>query len=312
MSLHHVVLGGTGVVGRETAAALRAADQNVTVVGRSPAPESGSGSLVVSAELRDLDDTIRAVRGADVVYLVLGLPYRLAVWRRDWPRVVENVIAGAVAEGAHLVYFDNVYVYGRVDGSMKEDSPIRPSSRKGEVRAASLWQVEAGRERGLELTVARSADFYGPGASTSAFNSMALDPVARGKEPTWLIDATLPHSMTYTPDIGAALAIIGTDDRARGKTWHLPTASALTGEEYLTLATGGSLRHRTMSLATMRLGAPFVPIAREALELSYQNSRPYVFDSSRFESTFSMAATPYEVGIVRALDEARRVASARG
>ena len=151
MSLHHVVLGGTGVVGRETAAALRAADQNVTVVGRSPAPESGSGSLVVSAELRDLDDTFRAVRGADVVYLVLGLPYRLAVWRRDWPRVVENVIAGAVAEGAHLVYFDNVYVYGRVDGSMTEDSPIRPSSRKGEVRAASLRKLEAGRRRAQRL-----------------------------------------------------------------------------------------------------------------------------------------------------------------
>ncbi|MBB5632330.1 nucleoside-diphosphate-sugar epimerase [Cryobacterium mesophilum] len=312
MSLHHVILGGSGVVGRETAAALRAADQNVTVVRRSPDPESGPGAPVVSADLRDLDDAIRAVRGAEVVYLVLGLPYRLAVWRRDWPRVVENVIAAAKVEGAHLVYFDNVYAYGKVDGPMTEDSPIRPSSRKGEIRAALLQQLEVGHERGLELTVARSADFYGPGASTSAFNSMALDPVARGKEPTWLIDATLPHSMTYTPDIGAALAILGTDDRARGKVWHIPTAPALTGEEYLTLATGGGLRHRTISLGTMRLGAPFVAVAREALELSYQNSRPYVFDSSRFESTFSMAATPYEVGIVRALEESRRVASATG
>lgn len=310
MSRRHVVLGGTGVVGRETVKALRAANQNVTVVRRAPKPGSDEG--VVSADLRDLDDARQALRGTDVAYLVLGLPYRLAVWRRDWPRVVQNVIAAASAEGAHLVYFDNVYAYGRVDGPMTEDTPIRPSSRKGELRAQLLRLLEGGRERGLELTIARSADFYGPGATTSAFNSMALDPLARGKEPTWLIDATLPHSMTYTPDIGAALAILGTDDRAAGRVWHLPTAPALTGEEYLRLATGGGVRHRTMSLATMRLGALFVPIARESLELSYQNSRPYLFDSSRFESTFSMTATPYETGIARALEEARRAASATG
>ena len=217
-----------------------------------------------------------------------------------------NAIEACLAHDSQLVYFDNVYCYGRTDAPMTESTPIRPSSVKGQIRAGLLRMIEAARARGLRATIARSADFYGPGASTSVFNDLAIDKVAAGKEPTWLFDSSQPHSMTYTPDIGKALAILGTDERAIGRTWHLPTAApALTGEDYLRLATGGRLRHRTMSMSTVRLGAIFIPAARESLELSYQNTAPYIFDSSLFESTFGIAPTPYAEGIALALDYAR-------
>ncbi len=64
----------------------------------------------------------------------------------------------------------------------------------------------------------RRADFYGPGATTSVFNTCVLDKAAAGKTPTWFFAAAQPHSMTYTRDIGDALAILGTDPRARGRT----------------------------------------------------------------------------------------------
>ena len=97
-----------------------------------------------------------------------------------------------------------------------------------------------GRERGLEYTIGRSADFYGPGATTSSFNMMVLDRVAAEQDPTWLIDKDQPHSMTYTPDIGLALATLGTDPRARGQVWHLPTARARTAPMSLMSATNPS------------------------------------------------------------------------
>lgn len=147
--------------------------------------------------------------------------------------------------------------------------------------------LDEASERGLNHTAARSADFYGPGASTSAFNTFAVDKVTVRREPTWLFDATQPHAMTYTPDIGKALAQLGTDatGRGRGRTSHLPTSAALTGEEYLQIAIANSgafrhrsasrhkrtSRHKTMTLLTMRMGAPFLPIARETLEMAYQN-----------------------------------------
>ena len=299
----HVVLGGNGVVGRETIAALRAAGHEVASVGRTP-PRRDDVTPVL-ADLREPESVLRAVDGADVAYLTVGLPYRTRVWRRDWPSIMRNAIDACADSSVHLVYFDNVYAYGRVDGPMTEATPINPSSSKGRIRAELLRMLDAGRQRGLDVTIGRSADFYGPGATTSVFNTMALDRVAVGAEPTWLLDSDQPHSMTYTPDIGAALAVLGTDARARGGVWHLPTAPARTGEEYLAMASERALRHRVMSMATMRLGALFLPDAREALELSYQNALPYIFDSSRIEAAFGLTPTPYPEGITRTMQAIR-------
>ncbi|KRE30409.1 NAD-dependent epimerase/dehydratase family protein [Agromyces sp. Soil535] len=299
----HLILGSNGVVGRETIAALRAGGHSVTAVSRTTS--SDSEVTHIAADLRDAASASRAMQGADVAYLTVGLPYSTRAWRRDWPVLLRNAIDGCLANGTHLVYFDNVYAYGRTDAPMTESTPIRPTSRKGEVRAGLLRMLDAARdEHGLDVTVGRSADFYGPGASTSAFNMFAIDRVTAGKPPTWLFDASQPHSMTYTPDIGAALAVLGTDDRARGRVWHLPTAPALTGEQYLALTTGDRLRHRTMSMGTMRFGSLFSSAARETLEMAYQYTGPYEFDSTAFERTFGVAPTPYVEGIAASLGRA--------
>lgn len=224
----HVVLGATGVVGRETTAALSGAGHSVIAASRSAARTPHAESRAV--DITDRTAVTRALESADVAYLTVGLPYTVKSWRTGWPQILTNTIDACVATGTHLVYFDNVYAYGSTDEPMTESTPVRPSSRKGLVRAALLDQLErAAREQGLGYTIGRSADFYGPGATTSVFNTFAIDRIAAGKPPTWLFDSAQPHSMTYTPDIGRALALLGTDPAARGRVWHLPTAPALTG-----------------------------------------------------------------------------------
>lgn len=313
----HVVLGGNGVVGRETLRALVAAGHTPTSVGRHPTNVDGVVPLV--ADLLDHDDVHRALRGADVAYLVAGLPYSSRVWARQWPVILDNVAAVAAEQGTHLVYLDNVYAYGPVDGPMTEDTPVRPGSRKGRVRAAALDLLARAAARGVDVTVGRSADFYGPGATTSVFNGFVLDKVAAGRRSTWLYDADQPHSLTYTPDIGRALTVLGTDDRARGRTWHLPTAPALTGRQYVRTAVDvaagttapADVPLGVMSSTTMRIGALFTTSARETLELSYQYRAPYVFDSTAYETTFGVSPTPVVDGITASLAAARPTASSR-
>jgi len=300
----HVVLGATGVVGRETVAALLAAGRDVVSLSRSGAHQTGT--TAIAADLLDGAATLRALEASAVAYLTAALPYTQKAWHNDWPVVVSNTIDACLTHGIHLVYFDNVFAYGMADGPMTESTPIRPTSKKGHVRASLLRMLdEAARKRGLSFSVGRSADFYGPGASTSVFNSFVIDKAAVGKEASWFFDAHQPHSMTYTPDIGKALAMLGTDSRARGKTWHLPTAPPLTGVEYMDMASKTSSVHRTMTLTTMRIGGLFIREARESLELSYQNTKPYIFDSTAFESTFAIRPTPYAEGILAALDYAQ-------
>ncbi|BCJ35654.1 NAD-dependent epimerase [Actinocatenispora thailandica] len=297
----HVVLGGNGVIGRETLRALIGLGVPAASVGRRPAGVDQVRSI--TADLLDPAAVERAVAGAEVAYLTAGLPYSARVWANQWPVIVRNAIDAAIAHGTHLVYFDNVYAYGRVDGPMTERTPVDPSSRKGRVRAAALDLLDrAVAERGLVRTVGRSADFYGPGATTSVFNTYALDRITAGKAGIWLFDSDQPHSMSYTPDMGAALAILGTDPAARGHVWHLPTAPALTGRQYLELAGGPG---RTMTAGTIRLGALFDGGARETLEMGYQYTAPYLFDSTAFETAFSMTPTPTADGIAASLGAVR-------
>lgn len=300
-----VLLGGNGAVGRETAGALLELGCEVVSFGRRRSSIPGVESIV--GDVLDPDAVRRALAGADVAYLIVGLPYRLDAWRRDWPVVMRNSIAAARASDVRLVFLDNVYSYGRTSEPMTERTPIQPGSRKGEVRAGLLRMLDEARAGGLAATVARSADFYGPGAGTSVFNMMAVDNVVRGRRPAWLFDASKAHSMTYTPDIGRALAVLGMDGRAAGKTWHLPTAApARTGRQYAQLLGDGE--PRVLSPMMMRLAGLFMPMARETIELSYQNTEDYVFDSSAFEAAFGLAPTPYEEGVARTLEQARRAA----
>jgi nucleoside-diphosphate-sugar epimerase len=103
------------------------------------------------------------VAGSDFVYLLAGLDYNRKIWRAEWPVIMRNTIDACKAAGARLIFFDNVYMYGRVDGSMTESTPYNPCSAKGKIRAEIdemlLKEMKSGE---IKAMIATSADFYGP------------------------------------------------------------------------------------------------------------------------------------------------------
>ena len=70
-----------------------------------------------------------------MVYFLAGLKYDHKVWAEMWPRVMGNTIEACKRANARLIFFDNVYMYGKVAGTMTEETPFNPCSRKGEIRA---------------------------------------------------------------------------------------------------------------------------------------------------------------------------------
>lgn len=192
----HVVLGGNGVVGSETITALLRRGAAVTSVARYPAPLEGATGF--RADLMSAEEASRALAGKDVAYFTVGLPYSFRVWVTQWPVILRNVIDAAVQHGTHLVYLDKVYAYGQADAPMTEQTPLRPSSKKGQVRADAIHTLDTARdERGLQFTIGRSADFYGPGAATSVINRFVIDPAVAGKSaPGCSTPGCLTHSRT--------------------------------------------------------------------------------------------------------------------
>jgi nucleoside-diphosphate-sugar epimerase len=123
------ILGAGGAIGNELLRELVGRGESVRLVSRKPKPVPGVAETV-AADLSRLDDTLKAISGSGVAFLVAGLRYDVRVWRDLWPRIMRNSIEAAKRASCRLVFFDNVYMYGRVEGLMTEATPFQPCSEK--------------------------------------------------------------------------------------------------------------------------------------------------------------------------------------
>src|SRR5580700_2289265 len=135
----HTVLGAGGAIANSLVPILMDDGLPVRVVSRHP--WAIDGVEAVGADLTDLDATRKAVAGSAVVYLVAGLKYDVRVWSVQWPLIMSNAIQACKEASCRLVFFDNVYMYGPVEGSMTEETPFHPTSAKGRVRAEIARQL---------------------------------------------------------------------------------------------------------------------------------------------------------------------------
>jgi nucleoside-diphosphate-sugar epimerase len=297
----HTILGANGAIATELTTVLQSNAQKIRLVSRHPKPVEGAE--IFQADALNRDQVFRAVKGSDIVYLLVGLEYKKKVWETSWPIIMRNTIDACKATGARLIFFDNVYMYGRVKGKMTESTPFNPSSEKGKIRAGIdeilLKEMNAGS---LQAIIAKSADFYGPHASkTSVPGILVFDRMKKGKSAQWFINAKLAHSFTYTTDAAKGLYMLATKDSAYGQTWHLPSVlPALTGNEFIAMAAKYmhvSVRVQVLPKWLIQVVGWFNPIMKELAEMLYQNEFSYEFDSSRFEKAFQFKPTSYEEGI---------------
>jgi len=297
----HTILGAGGAVGNQLAPLLLKNNENVRVVSRSA--KKTEGAEAVAADITDYEQTLSAVKDSAVVYLLAGLQYDVRVWSVSWPKIMTNVINACKETGSRLIFFDNVYMYGKVDGAMTEETPFNPCSKKGEIRAAIATQLLNEINRGnIKALIARSADFYGPvGFKTSVPNMLVFENMKNGKTAQWLANAKVPHSFTYVPDAAKALYMLAKDDKAFGQTWHMPTAAnSLTGEQFIKEAAADMKATDNYSLLSnwmMQLAGIFNRPVKELIEMQYQNAYPYIFDSSKFNKAYNFEPTSYREGI---------------
>ncbi|MEO8052992.1 MAG: NAD-dependent dehydratase, partial [Acidobacteriota bacterium] len=193
-------------------------------------------------------------------------------------------------------------MYGKVNGAMTEETPYAPCSKKGEIRAeiARILMIEA-KAGSLGAMIARSADFYGPDSDHGVPNVLVFDALAKGKTPSWLVNASVPHSLTFTPDAARGVALLAERESAWNQVWHLPTApNPPTGKEFIAMAAkefGVAPKYRVLYRPILRVAGWFKSDIRESYEMLYQSDSPYVFDSTKFAKEFGFAGTPYAEGI---------------
>jgi len=295
------ILGAGGAIGNELVKLFAARKQPFRLVGRNPRATPGA-TETLAVDLTDKDQTVRAVAGSSVVHLLVGLKYDHKVWQKMWPRVMTNTIEACKRAGAKLIFFDNVYMYGKVSGPMTEETPFNPCIKKGETRAKiATTLINEWKSGALTGMIARSADFYGPDTRNGVLNLLVFEPFSRKQQASWLVNDSVPHSYTYTPDAAQSLVQLAERETAWNQTWHVPTTpNPPTGKEFVALAAKEfdvAPKYRVLSRLMIRLAGWFNPLVAESYEMLYQNDSPYLFDSSKFAKEFGFAGTPFADGI---------------
>jgi hypothetical protein len=89
--------------------------------------------------------------------------------------------------------------------------------------------------------------------------------MSKKQTPMCLVNDSLPHSYTYTPDAAEAMRV--------------------------------PVKYRVLGRPVVRIVGWFKPVVGEIYEMLYQNDSPYLFDLSKYTRAFGFQGTAYTEGI---------------
>ena len=299
--MKHTILGAGGPVGKELERELLALQKPVRLVSRSPITSS-TGTEWVKADLSVREEVFAAIEGSEVAYLTVGFPYLTSVWQQNWPTLMKHVTDACISHGVRLVFFDNIYALSKDHlNPITESSPINPPSKKGAIRAevVNILQ-EAIEKKGLTGLIARSADFITLEENKGLIKPLVYDRLKKGKKAQWMCNANVVHNFSYLPDLAKGTALLGNTPEAFQQVWNLPTdASRITGADWIRLFAHRMHEQPNYSIVSsgmIKFLGLFVPAMREMVEMLYQYSAEYYFDSSKFNQHFNYTPkTPQEI-----------------
>lgn len=297
------VVAGLGPVGRAVLDELLHRGLPVRAIARHPGSDLPVGVEIIQADVTDVDAARRAMAGATVVYHTASAPYHR--WPDLLPPLMLGILEGARATGARIVYADNLYAYGPVDGPLTEGLPDRATGPNGRVRAALAERLmEADTTGKVRATIGRASDYYGPRGRQSTAGERLFVPALAGKPAQVLGNPDLPHTVTYLPDFARGLVTLGTREEALGQVWHVPSAETLTTRAFAELvyqSAGQALKLRIMPRALLATLALVSPTLRAVREQQYQREAPWIVDHSKFARAFGVEVTPHREAIAATL-----------
>jgi len=311
MGARVLVLGAAGRLGHTAAEAFRDAGWTVVSLVR---PGSGARAPIDTevVEVHALDHAAvgAAARGADIVLHALNPSYT------DWSRLAlplaYSAITAAETARATLLFPGNLYNYGSpLPPVIDENTPMRPSSRKGRLRVAIEDRMTEAAERGVRIIIVRAGDFYGGGRG-SWFDLVLAKEIGHGRL-TYPGPLDVVHDWAYLPDLASTLPRL-----AAIRETLPPFASfgfpghAVTGREF-TSAIAGATRSKLevdrMTWWLIHALRPIVPLCRELSEIAYLWNEPHRIDGGKLKAAIGdIPRTRLDVAAARALEDLGAVA----
>ncbi|HEX9744440.1 MAG TPA: NAD-dependent dehydratase [bacterium] len=216
------------------------------------------------------------------------------------------MIEGARSSGASIIFGDNLYCYGPVDGKMTEDKPYAATGKKGRLRAEiSNRLMEAHREGKVKAMIVRASDYYGPGVTNALIGERFFKALFKGGAIQWIGKPSMPHTFSFIDDVAKSAVFLSDQPGAYGQVWFTPNAETLTSNQMMELIFKEAEVRGKVQVAPdwlLKVMGWFDPAIREVEEIIYEFREPYIVDHSKFENLYGANPTPHEAAIKKTVE----------
>jgi nucleoside-diphosphate-sugar epimerase len=309
-----LILGARGRFGLAAARAFSEAGWQVLGQIRPGASARLPGVQWLPIALTDRAALAQAARGASVVIHALNPPY--PQWETQVPLLMDAAISVAKTLDASLMFPGNVYNYGAsMPAVLDEDTPRRPSTRKGALRVAAEQLLI---DSGVRSVVIRAGDFFGSGRG-SWFDLALTKDIQKGKM-TYPGAMDIATSWAYLPDLARSFVALADKSVQNPKSLARHSSfcfagHSLTGNDWAQLmqavalekgwlAAGESLKIGTMPWWLIKSLRFAVPMFRELSEMQYLWHTPYALCDDKLASLIGVQpVTPLPQALRSALAE---------
>lgn len=273
-----LVIGANGGIGSEVTAALLRRNWHVRALVRTaPNPNADLPHDQIDWRIGDAmssEDVLNAARAADAIIHAVNPP-----GYRNWQELVlpmlDNTIRAAIVNKARIVLPGTVYNFApAILANVTEDSPQKPITRKGAIRAEMEKRLENATENGAKALIVRAGDYFGAHAGNNWFSQCLVKPGKKVSAITYPGKAGIAHQWAYLPDVAETMAELLDHD---GKIepfarFHMEGHWDHGGTQMINAiqqCVGRELKTRRLPWPVINLARPFSSFCREIWEVRY-------------------------------------------
>jgi nucleoside-diphosphate-sugar epimerase len=258
-----LILGVSGKIGSHAATAFESAGWSVRNYDRAT------------------NDMTRAAMGADVI--VNGLnPPNYHNWSRLIPQITAQVIAAAKASGATVIVPANIYNFGNQPGTLDENTPQHPNTRKGTIRVA---MEKAYADAGVKTILLRAGNFIDPNGNDDIMSVATMRSIRKDKL-VYMGDPTAMQAYCYMLDWARA-AVMLAEQRDQLEAYadipfpgHAFTTEQL--QQEIADHLGRPIKLSAFPWWAMTMLSPFWELARELAEMRYLYEMSHQLSAAKF------------------------------
>jgi nucleoside-diphosphate-sugar epimerase len=301
-----LINGAAGRFGRVAVAAFAQAGWRVIAQVRRP------GLVAWPAGVREVTAGAAVQGPLHALVHAANPPY--TQWATQALPLAQDAMTLAVRHDALFMLPGNVYNLGSpMPALIGADTPMQPTTRKGQVREAIEGALRDRAREGLRSATIRAGDFFGGSGTGSWFDITVVKSLRAGKL-VYPGPLDVPHAWAFLPDLAQAFVAVAAQHRSlRGHHHHLPFAGHnVTGGELLAaieqaaqtlgLQPSGRWRRGGLPWGLIRTLSPLMPMWREISEIAYLWHEPHALDGAALRAVVGeLAHTPLPTALRQAV-----------